>query len=319
MPGVRAGRAGDRRAAPVAHRDRRPQRRPAGRRPRHRRATSTDAGANRPEPPTATRRWAARPRRPRDRRPMTPTGAGTRYQPIPVDRRGVTRPRPKVVPSAADRYSWRRSAAGAGEREGHVVLAIQVRPAGPAAHPARSAESRRAGTCSELRARRSWPVTTSRSWTASTCRWWCAAGSRSWPRPSTSPAPGSRAGSAQVLHRASARCRSTAPTPTPRRPLCETAERLLGQGKLLGMYPEGTRSPDGRLYKGKTGLARLALQTGVPVIPVAMIGTDVRQPARHLDAALRAGRRSASASRWTSPASRAWPVTASSSGPSSTR
>jgi 1-acyl-sn-glycerol-3-phosphate acyltransferase len=58
----------------------------------------------------------------------------------------------------------------------------------------------------------------------------------------------------------------------------DTAERLLGQGKLLGMYPEGTRSPDGRLYKGKTGLARLALQTGVPVIPVAMIGTNVVNP-----------------------------------------
>jgi len=58
----------------------------------------------------------------------------------------------------------------------------------------------------------------------------------------------------------------------------ETAERLLSDGKLLGMYPEGTRSPDGRLYKGKSGLARLALQTGVPVIPVAMIGTDVVNP-----------------------------------------
>jgi len=57
-----------------------------------------------------------------------------------------------------------------------------------------------------------------------------------------------------------------------------TAERILNQGKLLGMYPEGTRSPDGRLYKGKTGLARLALETGVPVIPVAMIGTDVVNP-----------------------------------------
>ena len=57
-----------------------------------------------------------------------------------------------------------------------------------------------------------------------------------------------------------------------------TAERLLGEGKLLGMYPEGTRSPDGRLYKGKTGLARLALHTGVPVIPVAMIGTNVVNP-----------------------------------------
>ncbi|MFZ4372108.1 MAG: lysophospholipid acyltransferase family protein [Mycobacterium sp.] len=57
-----------------------------------------------------------------------------------------------------------------------------------------------------------------------------------------------------------------------------TAKRLLGEGKLLGMYPEGTRSPDGRLYKGKSGLARLALESGVPVIPVAMIGTDVVNP-----------------------------------------
>jgi 1-acyl-sn-glycerol-3-phosphate acyltransferase len=58
----------------------------------------------------------------------------------------------------------------------------------------------------------------------------------------------------------------------------DTATRLLQQGKLLGMYPEGTRSPDGRLYKGKTGLARLALETGAPVIPVTMIGTNVVNP-----------------------------------------
>jgi 1-acyl-sn-glycerol-3-phosphate acyltransferase len=57
-----------------------------------------------------------------------------------------------------------------------------------------------------------------------------------------------------------------------------TAERILGERKVLGMYPEGTRSPDGRLYKGKTGLARLALETGVPVVPVAMVGTDVVNP-----------------------------------------
>ncbi|MBB2992544.1 1-acyl-sn-glycerol-3-phosphate acyltransferase [Mycolicibacterium iranicum] len=57
-----------------------------------------------------------------------------------------------------------------------------------------------------------------------------------------------------------------------------TAQRILAEGKLLGMYPEGTRSPDGKLYKGKTGLARLALETQVPVIPVAMIGTDVVNP-----------------------------------------
>ncbi|MDV2475232.1 1-acyl-sn-glycerol-3-phosphate acyltransferase [Rhodococcus zopfii] len=54
--------------------------------------------------------------------------------------------------------------------------------------------------------------------------------------------------------------------------------RVLDQGKLLGIYPEGTRSPDGRLYKGKTGMARLALETGVKVIPVAMVGTDKMNP-----------------------------------------
>ena len=57
-----------------------------------------------------------------------------------------------------------------------------------------------------------------------------------------------------------------------------SAQRIVNQGKVLGMYPEGTRSPDGRLYKGKTGMARLALETGVPVIPVAMIGTDQVNP-----------------------------------------
>ncbi|MBF6226221.1 1-acyl-sn-glycerol-3-phosphate acyltransferase [Nocardia abscessus] len=56
------------------------------------------------------------------------------------------------------------------------------------------------------------------------------------------------------------------------------ARKLLDQGRLVGLYPEGTRSPDGRLYKGKTGLARLALETGVPVIPVAVIGTDEVSP-----------------------------------------
>jgi 1-acyl-sn-glycerol-3-phosphate acyltransferase len=50
---------------------------------------------------------------------------------------------------------------------------------------------------------------------------------------------------------------------------------ILESGKLLGIYPEGTRSPDGRLYKGKTGVARLVLQAGVPVIPVAMINTQL--------------------------------------------
>jgi len=54
----------------------------------------------------------------------------------------------------------------------------------------------------------------------------------------------------------------------------DTGVRILKEGDLLGIYPEGTRSPDGRLYKGKTGLARMALEAEVPVIPVAMVGTD---------------------------------------------
>jgi 1-acyl-sn-glycerol-3-phosphate acyltransferase len=48
---------------------------------------------------------------------------------------------------------------------------------------------------------------------------------------------------------------------------------ILRAGRLLGIYPEGTRSPDGKLYRGKTGPVRLALRTGAPVVPVAMIGT----------------------------------------------
>jgi 1-acyl-sn-glycerol-3-phosphate acyltransferase len=56
------------------------------------------------------------------------------------------------------------------------------------------------------------------------------------------------------------------------------ARDVLENGGLFGIYPEGTRSPDGRLYKGHTGIARLALQCRVPVIPVAMIGTAEAQP-----------------------------------------
>src|SRR5215469_136438 len=57
-----------------------------------------------------------------------------------------------------------------------------------------------------------------------------------------------------------------------------TGLRVLAQGNLLGIYPEGTRTPDGRLYRGKTGVARLALDSGARVIPCAMIGTYELQP-----------------------------------------
>lgn len=69
-----------------------------------------------------------------------------------------------------------------------------------------------------------------------------------------------------------------------------TALRVLSQDELLGIYPEGTRSPDGRLYRGKTGVARVALEAGVPVIPVAMIGTrEIQQPGQKMPKIRRVG------------------------------
>lgn len=63
----------------------------------------------------------------------------------------------------------------------------------------------------------------------------------------------------------------------------ETGKRVLAGGQLLGIYPEGTRSPDGRLYRGKTGVARMALEARVRVIPCAMVGTfEVQPPGRVL-------------------------------------
>jgi 1-acyl-sn-glycerol-3-phosphate acyltransferase len=66
-----------------------------------------------------------------------------------------------------------------------------------------------------------------------------------------------------------------------------TGVRVLGEGKLLGIYPEGTRSPDGRLYRGKTGVARMALESGAVVIPCAMVNTAVIQPAGRMVPKLR--------------------------------
>lgn len=54
--------------------------------------------------------------------------------------------------------------------------------------------------------------------------------------------------------------------------------QVLAEGRALGIYPEGTRSPDGRLHKFRTGVARLALRSGAPVIPVGLIGTDLVLP-----------------------------------------
>ena len=57
-----------------------------------------------------------------------------------------------------------------------------------------------------------------------------------------------------------------------------TGLAVLARGEILGIYPEGTRSPDGKLYRGRTGVARMILEAGVPVVPVAMIDTAEIMP-----------------------------------------
>ena len=57
-----------------------------------------------------------------------------------------------------------------------------------------------------------------------------------------------------------------------------TGLRVLAEGHVLGIYPEGTRSPDGKMYRGRTGIARMVLESGVPVVPVAMIDTEKAMP-----------------------------------------
>lgn len=57
-----------------------------------------------------------------------------------------------------------------------------------------------------------------------------------------------------------------------------TGLKVLAEGHVLGIYPEGTRSPDGKLYRGRTGVARMILEAGVPVVPVAMIDTEKVMP-----------------------------------------
>ena len=79
---------------------------------------------------------------------------------------------------------------------------------------------------------------------------------------------------------------------------------VLEDGQALGIYPEGTRSPDGRLYKFRTGVARLALRSGAPVVPVGLIGTREVKPPTGLALAPPPGRLCTSGRRSTSPAGR---------------
>ncbi|HEX6416921.1 MAG TPA: lysophospholipid acyltransferase family protein, partial [Acidimicrobiales bacterium] len=69
----------------------------------------------------------------------------------------------------------------------------------------------------------------------------------------------------------------------------DAAARVLGRGELFGIYPEGTRSRDGRLHRGHTGPARLALRTGAPLVPVGIVGTrDIQPPGRAVPRLFRA-------------------------------
>lgn len=76
----------------------------------------------------------------------------------------------------------------------------------------------------------------------------------------------------------------------------DTAERVLRRGELFGIFPEGTRSRDGTLYKGRTGAARLAMKVGCPIYPVGVIGTreiqppDAKLPKLRLDCTIKIGR-----------------------------
>ena len=76
----------------------------------------------------------------------------------------------------------------------------------------------------------------------------------------------------------------------------DTAERVLRRGELFGIFPEGTRSRDGYLYKGRTGAARLALKVGCPIFPVGVVGTreiqppDAKAPKLRMDCSITIGR-----------------------------
>ena len=76
----------------------------------------------------------------------------------------------------------------------------------------------------------------------------------------------------------------------------ESAREVLERGELFGIYPEGTRARDGKLHKGHTGPARLALRTGAPIVPVGIVGTrevqppDARTPKTGLPVTIKFGR-----------------------------
>ena len=148
----------------------------------------------------------------------------------------------------------------------------------------------RGSRTSPRRAARSSPATTCRSPTRSSCRW-------SSTRRLTFLAKGDYFTGRGIKGRLTAAFfKGVGQVPIDRsggrasEAALDTGVEILSRGELLGIYPEGTRSPDGRLYRGKTGIARMALEAGVPVIPVAMINTfDVQPPGQIVPRIMRVG------------------------------
>jgi len=92
----------------------------------------------------------------------------------------------------------------------------------------------------------------------------------------TAPGPAARAWASYL--RATGQLAIDRDDPRAARATLDAALELLRDGQLLGFYPEGTRSPDGRLYRGRAGIGYLALRSGAPVVPVAMAGTRQMLP-----------------------------------------
>ncbi|CAM5735656.1 lysophospholipid acyltransferase family protein [Mycolicibacterium aubagnense] len=124
----------------------------------------------------------------------------------------------------------------------------------------------------------SWPAITWPSRTVSTCRWYCGDGFYFLAKAEYFNGTGIKGKLTKFFYSSTGQVPIDRTNADSAADALTAAAKILDQGTLLGMYPEGTRSPDGKLYKGKTGLARIALETGIPVIPVAMIGTDVVNP-----------------------------------------
>ncbi len=148
-----------------------------------------------------------------------------------------------------------------------------VRPSGCCADRASSDAS----TCRSA-VRRSWPATTLPRSTPCACRSSCAGGLRSSPRASTSTAQAYGGGSWRGCMRGAGQIAIDRSDPDAAAQALDVAREVIDAGDVWAIYPEGTRSPDGRLYRGHTGVMRVALSRDVPVMPVTLTGTERLDP-----------------------------------------